>query len=82
MASPRGAGCAKPIRLSALITEAIGDGWVKDLAQLRALEAFADDAAFRQRWRQVKHACKVPLIAQVLREQDAASPRSPCSMCR
>ena len=41
-------------RLATLISEAIGDGWVKDLERLRALEAFAQDATFRARWRQVK----------------------------
>ncbi|HYZ83683.1 MAG TPA: glycogen/starch/alpha-glucan family phosphorylase, partial [Bryobacteraceae bacterium] len=32
--------------LSSTITEAIGDGWIKDLSQLRRLEPFAADAAF------------------------------------
>ena len=41
-------------RLAALITEAIGEGWLKDLERLRALEPFAEDAAFRARWRGVK----------------------------
>src|SRR6266478_9282382 len=44
--------------LTALINEAIGDGWIKDLTELRALEPFAEDAAFRARWRTVKHANK------------------------
>ena len=38
-------------RLSELITEAIGDGWLTDLERLRGLEPFADDAAFRERFR-------------------------------
>jgi len=41
-------------RLSALITEKIGDSWVTDLNKLRQLEDFADDAKFMSRWRQVK----------------------------
>lgn len=41
-------------RLSALITEKIGDGWITDLNKLRQLEDFADDAKFMSRWRQVK----------------------------
>jgi starch phosphorylase len=45
-------------RLSALICAAIGDGWIKDLAQLSRLEPFAQDADFRARWRQVKRANK------------------------
>jgi glycogen phosphorylase len=40
--------------LSALITEHIGDGWVKDLAELKRLEPLAEDAAFRARWRDIK----------------------------
>ena len=44
--------------LSALITEAIGDGWVTDLSQLRKLLPLADDAGFRARFRQAKQAAK------------------------
>ena len=50
-ASRRGAGCCWPIRRSrALITDAIGDGWITDLGQLRRLLPLADDAAFRERF--------------------------------
>lgn len=45
-------------RLSALVTEAIGDRWMYDLAELRALEPFADDSEFRRKFREVKHANK------------------------
>jgi starch phosphorylase len=41
-----------------LITDAIGDGWVTDLSQLRQLLPLADDAAFRTRFRQAKQAAK------------------------
>jgi starch phosphorylase len=41
-------------RLSDLICEHIGDGWIKDLAQLKQLEPLADDAEFRKRWRAIK----------------------------
>ena len=51
--------------LSDLITEAIGDAWVKDLDGLRALEAFADDPAFQARWRAVKQANKAPIMREV-----------------
>jgi starch phosphorylase len=44
--------------LSALITEAIGDGWVTDLSQLRRLLPLADDVAFRGRFRKAKQAAK------------------------
>jgi glycogen phosphorylase len=45
-------------KLSALICEAIGDGWIRDLAQLRKLEPLAEDAGFRAKWREVKRANK------------------------
>ena len=44
--------------LAALITEAIGEGWLVELDRLRALEPFADDAAFRARFRAIKRANK------------------------
>ena len=40
--------------LTALITEAIGDKWLSDLTRLRDLEKHAGDAAFAEKWRQVK----------------------------
>lgn len=40
--------------LSKLITSKIGEEWVKDLSQLKQLEQFVDDAAFRKKWREVK----------------------------
>jgi starch phosphorylase len=40
--------------LSALISEAIGEGWVRELGELRRLEPLAEDAEFRARWRQAK----------------------------
>jgi starch phosphorylase len=45
-------------RLSSLITESIGEGWITDLEQLRQLEPLVDDAAFRERWRAIKRANK------------------------
>ncbi|GAA1738116.1 glycogen/starch/alpha-glucan phosphorylase [Isoptericola hypogeus] len=53
--------------LSALITEAIGDGWVTDLDRLRELEPLADDAEFRRRFREVKAANKDRLVAMLAR---------------
>ncbi len=41
-------------RLSDLITEHIGSDWIKDLSQLKRLEPLAEDAGFRQRWRDIK----------------------------
>ncbi len=55
-------------RLSSLITTSIGEGWIKDLSQLRRLEPLADDASFRQQWREVKRACKVDFAAVALKK--------------
>lgn len=44
--------------LSALITEAIGDGWIRDFSQIAALEAFADDDAFLARFATVRRQAK------------------------
>jgi starch phosphorylase len=55
---------ANPL-LAALITEAVGDGWLKDLEQLRRLEPLADDAGFRARWREIKRANKRALAARL-----------------
>jgi starch phosphorylase len=51
--------CNRP--LSGLITEAIGDGWVTDLDQLRSLVPLAEDAAFRERWALAKRQNKIEL---------------------
>jgi len=53
-------------QLSELITEHIGDGWVKDLSQLKALEPLAEDAEFRARWRAIKQHNKQRLAARAL----------------
>ena len=55
--------------LSQLITEAIGDGWVSNLERLRGLEAYADDAEFRERFAAVKAANR-DRFAAVLRDRD------------
>jgi glycogen phosphorylase len=44
--------------LSALMTEAIGTGWITDLERLSALRPLADDAAFREGYRRAKSAAK------------------------
>jgi len=45
--------------LAGLITEAIGDGWVSDLAQLRKIVPLAEDSVFRERFRRAKQNAKV-----------------------
>ncbi len=47
--------------LASLITHAIGDGWVRDLSQLKRLELFADDAALLERLEAVKSGNKLVL---------------------
>jgi starch phosphorylase len=51
--------------LAQLITRRIGDGWLKNLDELRKLEPLADDAAFRREWREVKLAAKRRLAARI-----------------
>lgn len=47
--------------LSTLITSRIGDGWIRDLNQLHALEPFAEDPEFQQEFMKVKWANKKAL---------------------
>jgi len=55
-------------QLAALITEHIGDGWLKDLFELRLLEPLAEDATFGRAWMRVKRHAKARL-ADMLEEQ-------------
>ena len=48
-----------------LLDEALGDGWVTDLERLEGLRPYAEDAAFRERWRAVKRANKERLARRV-----------------
>ena len=54
--------------LRALLNDALGEQWPTELGQLRQLEAKADDAAFRQKWRAVKQGNKKRL-ADYVRER-------------
>jgi glycogen phosphorylase len=47
--------------LAGLITEAIGDGWITDLMELRRLEPLADDRTFRAEWMALKRVNKAVL---------------------
>ncbi|MDE1171981.1 MAG: glycogen/starch/alpha-glucan phosphorylase [Verrucomicrobium sp.] len=55
-------------RLSGLITEKIGDGWVRDLDQLRGLEKYADDPEFQSRFMEIKLENKRDL-AKIIHEE-------------
>jgi starch phosphorylase len=52
--------------LAELISEHIGNGWIKDLTRLKALEPLAENAEFRARWRAIKHSNKQKLAARAL----------------
>jgi starch phosphorylase len=53
-------------RLSELISSKIGDDWVKDLSQLKGLEAHADDPDLQRVWREVKQQNKHDLATYIL----------------
>jgi starch phosphorylase len=55
-------------RLSKVISERLGNGWITNLDELRALVPLAEDADFRAQWRQVKAANKDDLAA-IIRKQ-------------
>jgi glycogen phosphorylase len=55
-------------RLSTLISSHIGDGWVRDLDQLRKLERWADDTDFQREFMGIKRANKVDLASLVERD--------------
>lgn len=40
--------------LAKMITESMGDAWIKDLSRLKNLEIFANDKVFQQKWLQIK----------------------------
>jgi glycogen phosphorylase len=54
--------------LSGLISDTIGAGWIAKLDHLGKLAPLAEDADFRQRWRQVKQVNKQRLAAMVQTE--------------
>ncbi len=51
--------------LAQLITSRIGEGWLKDLGQLRRLEPLAEDGEFRRQWRDVKLTAKRALATLI-----------------
>ncbi|GAX74311.1 hypothetical protein CEUSTIGMA_g1760.t1 [Chlamydomonas eustigma] len=58
--------CNPPLR--DLVTEKLGsDGWIRDLYQLSALRAHADDKAFQAQWQEVKMVAKKKAAALIER---------------
>ena len=52
--------------LAELISGRIGDEWAANLSQLRKLEPFAEERAFREDWRQVQQRVKQRLVGYIL----------------
>ncbi|CAN5790336.1 glycogen/starch/alpha-glucan phosphorylase [soil metagenome] len=52
--------------LTSLINESIGTGWTKDASKLRALDKFAEDTSFQERFRAIKRGHKVTLAKVIL----------------
>jgi starch phosphorylase len=64
--------------LAGLISEAIGEGWITDLDDLRRLEPLAEDAAFQEKFMAVKRANKERLANYIARTTGIiVSPRPP-----
>ena len=57
--------------LAELIEEVIDGNWLRDLEELRKLEAYAGDRAFQDRWRQIKRMAKANLADHVQRHCNA-----------
>lgn len=64
--------------LAEFITRTVGEGWIKDLDQLRGLEAFAEDADFQQEFLGIKHANKKRLAQFFKRPAAFRSTRPRC----
>ncbi len=64
-------------RLSDLITEAVGDGWLTDLDKLSGLESVAEDPAFQEQWRAVKLANKAQLATLLEARTGRVHPTDP-----
>jgi len=58
--------------LARTLDAVIGPGWVTDATQLRGLEPYADDAAFRETFRKVKRENKARL-AEIVRAENGIS---------
>jgi len=66
--APRRFVVASNPRLSSLATQKIGDSWVKQLDDLRKLEAFVEDHGFRSECQKIKLANKQDLAAYIQKQ--------------
>ncbi len=53
-------------RLSTLISDRIGKGWITELDKLKQLEPLVDDAQFCEDWKKIKHSIKQDLADRIL----------------
>jgi starch phosphorylase len=56
--------------MSALISSKIGEGWIRNLDELKKLEKLASDATFQKEFMAVKHQNKVRLAEFIKKNQD------------
>ncbi len=66
--APRRFVVASNPRLSSLATQKIGDSWVKQLDDLRKLEAFVEDSGFRSECQKIKLANKQDLAGYIQKQ--------------
>src|SRR6516162_2569564 len=66
--TPRRFVLASNPRLSSLVTQKIGDSWIKKLDDLRKLEAFVEDVGFRTEFQKIKQANKQELAAYIQKQ--------------
>jgi starch phosphorylase len=59
-------------RLTRFLCGVIGNDWIRDLEQLRQLEALSQDSAFRREWRFIKRSLKEDLAGHVRRTTGVA----------
>lgn len=56
--------------LAELVTSKIGDGWLKNLDEMRRIEEFIDDSEFRRRWQEIKQNNKRNLAGYILKNRN------------
>ena len=66
--APRRFVVASNARFSSLATQKIGDSWIKQLDDLRKLEAFVEDTGFRSECQKIKLANKQDLAGYIQRQ--------------